>query len=113
MSYIPRIPNPTAELLKLHGSPVTPGELVVPCVNINGTSKDDLVNQLQTAYMACETLMNALAAAAPHGRDYQTVSQELYLDARRQHDQRMRVVKQMQVELIDLAVAVNEQGRGR
>jgi hypothetical protein len=49
-----------------------------PFVNLNGTSRAELVKQAFDVSSAAETLIQALGRAAPHGRDYQTVTQDRY-----------------------------------
>lgn len=46
---------------------VTP---IVPNVNINGTSKEELRKQYLEIFKACHVLNEALSKAIPHGRDY-------------------------------------------
>ena len=40
-------------------------------VNLNGTSRDDLVAQQRAVMDAADTLLEAMGMANPHGRDYQ------------------------------------------
>lgn len=43
-----------------------------PFVNMNGASRESLIEQHRAVMEAARELRNALALAAPHGRDYQT-----------------------------------------
>ena len=43
-----------------------------PQVNLNGTSKESLMEQVRNAADACYNLQAQLADMRPHGRDYQT-----------------------------------------
>jgi sugar/nucleoside kinase (ribokinase family) len=43
-----------------------------PRVNLNGASRESLLAQHMSVRDCADQLMNALRAAAPHGRDYQT-----------------------------------------
>lgn len=45
-------------------------EVPAPTVNINGTSKDQLMRDHQMARDALRDAVEALKSAAPHGRDY-------------------------------------------
>lgn len=42
----------------------------LPQVNMNGTSKAELIAQQDAIVKACESLARALIQARPHGRDY-------------------------------------------
>jgi len=57
-----------------------------PKVNINGTSKDELVRQFLECHEALEAAYKAMQDCYPHGRDFQTQSPEIYRLARDQHD---------------------------
>lgn len=43
-----------------------------PVVNLNGASRESLIEQHKAVVDAAETLLKALGSAFPHGRDYQT-----------------------------------------
>jgi hypothetical protein len=43
-----------------------------PYVNLNGASRESLIEQHKAVYYAASALRDVLAQAAPHGRDYQT-----------------------------------------
>jgi hypothetical protein len=60
-------------------------KLVYPTVNMNGTDGKELFNQYRAVYEAFEPLMDALAGARPHGRDYQTMPVGSYETAREQY----------------------------
>lgn len=44
--------------------------MMAPKVNINGTAREDLVNQRRAISDACLALIRVLMQAAPNGRDY-------------------------------------------
>ena len=54
---------------------------LLPIVNLNGTDRKSLIAQHYRVYRAAQDLEEALAAATPHGRDFQT-DPEKYADAR-------------------------------
>ena len=60
--------------------------VIAPVVNINGTSAEELLNQLQGASEAISIAFKALQEAYPHGRDYQTAPQGTYQQAREQYN---------------------------
>jgi len=43
---------------------------LAPTIHLNGTSKESLLNQQLAVYRAALELLNALAHATPHDRDY-------------------------------------------
>lgn len=43
-----------------------------PCVNLNGTMAESLLDQHRDVLTAVDALRKALGSARPHGRDYQT-----------------------------------------
>jgi hypothetical protein len=49
-----------------------------PYVNLNGASRESLIQQHADVAGAAEALIQALGRAAPHGRDYQTVGTDAY-----------------------------------
>jgi folate-dependent phosphoribosylglycinamide formyltransferase PurN len=71
----------------------------VPVVNLNGTSKRELLDLNITAMTAVDQAMQALAKAVPHGRDYQTVDKSRYEAAREWHTQLMRELRNVHGEL--------------
>lgn len=54
-------------------STTIPGPVASPQVNLNGTELEQLLKQHHQVIVACRKLDEALAFAAPHGRDYQTL----------------------------------------
>jgi hypothetical protein len=81
-------------------------DLIVPGVNLNGTSHKELMLQ----YTAALTfLSNAMAnLPRPHGRDYQTMPDGSYRAAEKQFRdwyQRLETVR-LEVEQVALAVSV-------
>lgn len=77
--------------------------LVKPTVNLNGTSRDNLMLQYIDALNAFDTLRAALSAMAPHGRDYQTAPVGAYRTARTQHERRQKTIEVVRQEIEHLA----------
>jgi hypothetical protein len=86
----------------------TPPE-TFPRLNINGTAADDLLKQQIDARSAVLDAMKALQAAAPNGRDYQTVSVDIYKAARQQHDAWLGQLDEMAQKLELIALAIHDQ----
>ena len=63
-------------------------DIQLPLVNLNGTSREELQRLYHDAYAAIENAMSKVNAAAPHGRDYQTVP-GAYQVARAEHIARL------------------------
>jgi len=61
-------------------------EIIAPAVNINGTSRKELLRQCIEARAAVIAAFKALQGFSPHGRDYQTLSPDVYRAARHQHN---------------------------
>ena len=85
--------------------------LAVPTVHLNGTSAEELMNQLRSAALAVQNAMNVLALAAPHGRDYYPQNSNAINDAMEQHRSRMRRLSEVHTELFELHEAVYRQRR--
>jgi hypothetical protein len=60
-----------------------------PRLNLNGTSADELLSQIDSAIFALNKAATAMREAAPHGRDYQTIAPGAYSDARQEHEERL------------------------
>ncbi len=72
--------------------------LVLPIVHLNGTSKQELLEQRETAYAAVQTALDALRGMSPNGRDYYPVPGRLEL-ALEQHTRRMKTLTDLMKEL--------------
>ena len=85
---------------------------IAPVVNINGTSKRDLIDQNLEAWRAVKAAFGALAEAAPHPRDFQTVQDPTVLaQARVDHKYRLHQLNKIASELEEIAIKIQEQGR--
>jgi hypothetical protein len=109
-----------------HGDPLQTaweGELELPSieespVNIshldlcehNGTSKDELMQQLSAAHHALIVAEKFLHQTAPHGRDYQTMPEGTYTRAREDYEKRVMMLIRVRDEILDIALTVDQQG---
>lgn len=84
-------------------------EPILPIVHMNGTSKQQLIDNLYAASGAVYECRERLAAAAPNGRDYYLVP-GLADKAFAQHARRMKVLDELFAELQAEAIGVSEQG---
>lgn len=83
-------------------------KLVAPTINLNGTSHEALVRSYHDAAEAVAAAIRVHADTYPHGRDYQTTTQERYHQAKREHLHRYARLLDVQRELAALAEAVYE-----
>lgn len=83
--------------------------LVTPTINLNGSSKPDLVGQLMNVLHALYEAEHAICQAMPHGRDYQTMDPGLCTTAREAFAERARALHVMHGEFEALAIAINAQ----
>lgn len=88
-----------------------PYALPTPRVHLNGTSKDELLRQNLDAMRAVEKARQAIATAAPHGRDYYVIGPAAYTLAREAHDARLQALADIYSELEAIAVAIDQQER--
>lgn len=73
-----------------------------PTVHLNGTSKEELVKQLQGAYNAVEIAIEALCHAAPHGRDYYPQDDNAISEALKEHKSRVDKLRDVRDELMEI-----------
>lgn len=87
--------------------------LVIPQVNLNGTSKNQLLEQYKKSIIALRNAHDALCNASPHGRDYQTMSPETYRIARMQHTNRTERLSTVTNELEAIYEGIYSQGASK
>jgi hypothetical protein len=73
--------------------------LILPSVHLNGTSRDELLRQIETAASAIADAVVALSAAAPNGRDYYVQGPDAMLAAQAQHENRLQRLQSVNAEL--------------
>ena len=81
--------------------------LVLPQINLNGTSKQQLVEQQLDVAAKLRHLLKAMGAAAPHGRDYQFRPAE-YRTAGTAWAERAAVIYDMLKEVEAHALAIHD-----
>ena len=82
--------------------------MMIPTVHLNGTSREELVRQIERAYEHLDKAMDALAQAAPHGRDYYTQGMDAYQKAAAEHESRMARLHSVHKELEQIVEALFE-----
>jgi hypothetical protein len=82
-------------------------EQVVPQVHLNGTSKEELVDQLRTVLTHLRAAEEALQLATPNGRDYYHTGN--YEAARAQHVSRVELLGGLIEDIFAQAIAISDQ----
>ncbi len=77
--------------------------MILPIVNINGTERDDLLKDYMAARKALQLAVEALGAASPHGRDYQTMPQGSFYAAQPEPADRIVKVRSVLAEIETIA----------
>jgi len=80
--------------------------LIVPSVHLNGTSREELTEQLEAAAAAVQEAIGALRRAAPNGRDYYPQGPQMIGRAIEQHTVRMDHLRTVLRELTEIFEAV-------
>lgn len=83
--------------------------MIYPTVNLNGTSREALVKQQRDIQQAFLNLKDAIRAAWPHGRDYQTHPDGWQIptkDAQEAWSERVQALQAMQDDFLNLAVYI-------
>jgi hypothetical protein len=88
-------------------------EVIVPVVNWNGTEAEDLIKGYIKVMDAINATIDALKAATPHGRDYQTEAASVFEEARVQHSDRLHILAVMLQDIESIALNVLDQKRGK
>jgi hypothetical protein len=81
--------------------------IMQPIVNINGTSRDDLVKMRIEARRAVHEALRALQELSPHGRDY-IGNRDAWKRDSDIYCERFRILDAMANDLLDEGVAIME-----
>lgn len=87
--------------------------VTAPTLNLNGTSKRELLSEVSAAIHAIFEAEAALQKMTVHGRDYQTTDapDKYFLQARAEHRERLAALARIREELSDYGQAIAAQGR--
>ena len=80
-----------------------------PTIHLNGTSGEDLLEQVQTAYKAFDEARRALSKAAPNDRDYYMQEGSSCTEAQAEHRERAEKIRSVKNDLRAIAHAIYEQ----
>ena len=80
----------------------------LPIVHSNGTSREELVDQLREVTRHLRRAQDALALATPNGRDYYPGGPELFQAARGEHRERALKLADLKDEINAMALAIQD-----
>ena len=81
--------------------------MMIPSIHLNGTSRDELVEQLIKAARSLRLAIEALGEATPNGRDYYVQGPSALHQARGEHRVRLGKLQDVYDELETLAEAIH------
>ena len=95
--------------------------LVTPRVNTNGSSAADLIAQRMEVCRLLDRAGEAMAAAFPHGRDYQWLikvgdwsdHRKAVEEAQDAFRERMQAIGAIKADFMNDAIAINRQSQGK
>lgn len=77
--------------------------MMKPTVHLNGTSRSELIEQVETALRGIEVALDAVQVAAPNGRDYYPQGDHAYQQAALEHAARVERLHAIKAEYEALA----------
>ena len=80
--------------------------VAIPTIHLNGTSRQELLEQLIEATMAVDVAIQRLSRACPNGRDYYPQGPNAIQEALKQHNSRMHNLTAVVAELREIAEAI-------
>lgn len=84
--------------------------MILPTIHNNGTSQDDLVEQLTAVNGYLMDALAAMLSAPPNGRDYYPQGPDAMARAGAAHRDRMDRIADVMAEIGDMALAISEGG---
>ena len=87
--------------------------MIHPAIHLNGTAKQDLLEQWSDASEALVNAIVKLNAAGPNGRDYYPQGSDAFEQALNEHIERVTKLRDVRKELQELMEHVYEQGDNR
>lgn len=87
--------------------------MMLPTIHLNGTSKGELMRQLQAASAALLDAIHAMQNAAPNGRDYYPQGDNAIQAATVEHSARITKVEDVRAEIYRLMEHVVDAEGGR
>ena len=87
--------------------------MITPTIHLNGTSADELIEQLDRAQRAVLDATKALAQAAPNGRDYYPQGATAAVQAIGEHRVRLTALAGIRTDLLAILESVLDQQEQR
>ena len=87
-------------------------EIITPIIHMNGDRKETLLANLEAAYDAVQSAIDALRQCSPNGRNYYPELGRLQ-KAEAQHLERMKHLYAVRESLEAEAIAIDEENPGR
>jgi hypothetical protein len=82
--------------------------MMIPTIHLNGTGKQNLLNELETAVGALTVAGAALRQVTVHGRDYYPQGDHAYAQARHEMDQRLNALQSVVNDLMEMHVSISK-----
>ena len=73
--------------------------MTFPVIHLNGSSKSYLEQQYRDAATAVRRARDVVAQNGPHGRDYYTLPGDAFGEARKEHEARLKRLREVTEEL--------------
>lgn len=87
--------------------------MLKPTVHLNGTSREELLRQLEEAASGVRAAITALGKAHPNGRDYYPQGRDVIVAAVAEWRARVEKIDSVLKEIEEIYQHVEEQGRPR
>ena len=73
--------------------------MILPTIHLNGTSREELLDQLSRADRAADALREALMGMAPNGRDYYPQGDDAIHVAYQEHGERLAKLNLIMIDI--------------
>jgi hypothetical protein len=83
----------------------------VPTIHLNGTSKEELLDQVVAAVRGCRKAMEAIRTAWPNGRDYYIQGPDAFGQAVEEWKSRVERIDSVMKELTEIGRAIADHGK--
>lgn len=78
-------------------------ELILPCIHLNGSSKDSLVDGYCTTIVSINRAIELLIDCSPNARDYYPLGDDAFKKATEQHKARIQKLRDVLAEISYIA----------
>jgi len=81
---------------------------MVPTIHLNGTSCQELMDQIVNVERAGRKMLQALYDASPNGRDYYTQGDNAFHEVQSEHQDRVKRIQSVIDEIQEIADSISE-----